>query len=255
MSVINELRAEWTVLASSTTLTQRLGRWSQDESALSEVRDGHRLLECTEDRSNPDRADGILACLVKWAAADNGNDRLAERCVLQIMLPGATRLAASTATRTGVDLADADATTLTILTERIRSFPWRERTCRVAAYLMGEVRWRLRRELVQPHMQQRTWEQTADHEELVRLAEGRGPLWPSMTSVLLSRTLAGVELRHLMAWSARQRGVTPANMRVILLSRVAGVPVKELAAAEDIPVHSLRRRRQRGEQQLAAASA
>jgi hypothetical protein len=143
-SLFTRMDAEWQHLARSPLATHALQRWAQHHPALAGLRDLHHLRTLTYDRNDPERSDRILAALVEQAAVNGGDDPLATRTLLQLLLPGATRLVNGIAAISG-DRDDAEATVAAELTIGIRCFPWQRRHRAIAANLLLDCRQRLAR--------------------------------------------------------------------------------------------------------------
>ena len=106
-------------------------RWVQAEPALDSV---DSLDELHELRGRD--ADAPLGALVRLAAKDGGDDRLAAIAVAHQLEGGARRLIYSLR-----DLSDdIDALVMGALWAEIRTFPWRRRTRSFAASLMYDTR-------------------------------------------------------------------------------------------------------------------
>ena len=63
------------------------------------------------------------------------------------------------------------------------------------------------------------------------------------------------ELVELLGWAAASGALSQAQVRLIAQTRVADTPAHELGRREGLDAHTIRRRRQRAEQKLAAALA
>lgn len=143
-SLFTRMNAEWQHLACSPLAVHTLQRWAQRYPALAGLRDLHHLRTITYDRHHPERSDRILAALVQQAAVSGGDDPLATRALLQLLLPGAARLVNGIAAISG-DRDDAEATVAAELTIGIRCFPWQRRHRAIAANLLLDCRQRLAR--------------------------------------------------------------------------------------------------------------
>jgi hypothetical protein len=138
------MEIEWQALAASRATSAALARWASSYPALTGFADLGRVRAATEDRADKQRSDAILAALVRLAARDGGDDALAVRVLLQLLLSGAVRLAQRITAVTG-DAVEAEADVLAELTALIRTYPWRRRPRRIAANLLLDCQQRLSR--------------------------------------------------------------------------------------------------------------
>jgi hypothetical protein len=141
-SLTHRLDAEWRHLVSSPATAQALVRWSRLEPAIESLSDLEQLRATVHDRTNIERGDSILAALVRLGAVSGHGDLLAARVVLQLLVPGAIRLAQSLAPMVG-DQATSEAVVFAELTILIRTYPWERRPRRIAANLLLDCRQRL----------------------------------------------------------------------------------------------------------------
>ncbi|WP_430787117.1 hypothetical protein [Actinoplanes sp. G11-F43] len=144
MGLLRRMEAEWQALVVSRTAGAALTRWAATEPALAPFTDLQAVRTATEDRLDKDRSDEILAALARLAARDGGDDELAARVLLQLMLAGAVRLIRRITAVTG-DPVEAEADVLTELSTLIRTYPWRRRPKRIAANLLLDCQQRLSR--------------------------------------------------------------------------------------------------------------
>jgi hypothetical protein len=143
-SLLLRLNAEWNYLASSPASTATLQRWASHEPVLISFTDLHILRDVVHDRSDLDRSDKLLAALTRLGAIDGHNELLAARVLLQLLIPGAVRLAQHL-TRIVGDRDTAQATVLSDLAILIRTFPWQRRRHRIAANLLLDTRQKILR--------------------------------------------------------------------------------------------------------------
>jgi hypothetical protein len=141
-SLTRRLDAEWRHLVSSPATAQALTRWARLEPAIAGLVDLEQLRTTVHDRTNVERGDSILAALVRLGAVSSHGDLLAARVVLQLLVPGAIRLAQSLAPMVG-DQATSEAVVFAELTILIRTYPWERRPRRIAANLLLDCRQRL----------------------------------------------------------------------------------------------------------------
>jgi hypothetical protein len=228
------LAADWARIERSQATLAALRRWQDCEPALAGLATMADLVAEVEQRGCPARSDAMLAVLARLAADDD----LAARTLLQLLLPGAKALC-----RRLWWLGDQEeraAAVVGALYERIRTYPWQRRPARIAANLLADTGQQLRR--------------AARH----RLAEV--PL-PELAEEALPDSRAGSaseateELVELLGWAATSGALSRAQVRLIGQTRVADTPFHELGRLEGLGAHTIRRRRQRAERQLAAALA
>jgi hypothetical protein len=179
----------------------------------------------------PAEADRILRPLARLAADGDG---LAVRVLLQLLLPGTRRLA-----RTWWALGDRDeraSAAVSAVWERIRCYPVERRPTRVAANILMDAAADLRRSLRDG--------------ERVFLA-GFSPVGEP-TSV--SGLHPAVELAEVLVDAVAAHVISRGDADLIASSRIAGVPLPELAKRRGMPVRTAQWRRKRAEAALVAAS-
>lgn len=141
-SLTQRLDAEWRHLVLSPATAQALTRWHRLEPAIVGLADLDQLRATVHDRTNLERGDSILAALTRLGAVTGHGDLLAARVVLQLLVPGAIRLAQSLAPMVG-DQSTSEAMVFAELTILIRTYPWERRPRRIAANLLLDCRQRL----------------------------------------------------------------------------------------------------------------
>lgn len=207
--LLPRLDREWNHLARSRATRAMLHAWATTEPDLTGLADLEQLRAAVHDRTRPERADRLLAALVRLAAADHGADRLAARVVLQLLLPGAARLSRQLAAAFGGGDA-ALAVVLGELTIGIRSYPWRRRPGRIAANLLLDTRQRLLR-----------WHRRSTRELLAGLHPHHHP--PATHD-----TYPAIDLRDLLTWAIRRDVINPFEARLLVAWHVAETPVPQL---------------------------
>lgn len=241
----SRLEGEWAGLAGSPLMRRAVAGWSAQAPALfGDVVDGEQLRALVHDRSDPTRADAVLGVLVREAAIDGGDDPLAARVVLQLLLPGLVclqrRLAWMVADGLVEDVEELDAATSAALAGLIRRYPWRRRPTKVAANLLLDTQMTVRGsyrhaaptvpEGLQPAL-------------CVVVDEGQDPA-----------AAAAGELLEVLVWAVRERVVSAADVMLITRTQVEGEPLTAVASELGVRVKSLARRRQRALACLAAAA-
>jgi hypothetical protein len=228
MNVIDALDTEWAALTRSRALRDTLVRWGEEDPAL-DIADPAALVARVERRdASPAEADRILAALAARAPVDD----TAARVLLQLLLPGCKALVRRYFV---ADWDEGAATVVALAYDRIRTYPIERRPARVAANVLLDVRQRVLRSL--------------------RRA-------PSTVSLRSDRRTVGpparepaTELAEVFRWALRNGHLDERAMRLIVLTRLAGVPVARVAADEGTSEQTLRQRRLRAERRLRRAVA
>jgi hypothetical protein len=217
-SLFSRLHHEWRYLATCPAAARALARWGRHDTALAGYDTLAQLTTTVQDRTQPARSDRILAALVRLSAATGGDDDLATRTTLQLLLPGATRLARQVAAVTG-DRDDAQATVAAELTIGIRTFPWQRRHRAIAANLLLDTRQRLTR---------------ARHRTRNEIPTGTDPHagphdrdHPHPGGIDTTETT--IVLHGLLTWAHRNRVLDPFEIRLLIASHVHDIPVDHLA--------------------------
>ena len=235
--MFRSLESEWQQLAGSRFYRRRLEWWASEEPALAGLR-GQDVVDIGRSRDQ-DRACAVLEALARLAQA---GDEMALRTALQALLPRLVTLA-GTYLRPGLDIEERAAMIVAIAGEEVaRCVPGTARTP-YDFRLWSNVRRRFGRQ-VAAHAR------AMNHLVLTELAELDRSAGPRV-----EREVGGHDLVALCAWVAQQAGLEPATARLIVLTRVAGVPLEHLATAEGRTAATLRKRRNRAEAKLRAALA
>lgn len=232
MNVIDRLDAEWSGLARCRDMRAALEDWAREDPAL--AFDGPAALVAAVEQSRADTAgtDRILAALARRAPGDGR----AARVLLQLLLPGCKALVAR------LQIGDHDERAAVVVAaayDRIRTYPIDRRPAKIAANILLDVRHRLLR--TAPDTSRR-------HVALHVLPEGVLP-------VAAADAEPAAEIMSLLSWAVRQGHLDRASARLIALTRLVGVPVADVAAAEGASEQTVRRRRLRAEERLRAAVA
>ena len=223
-TVFDLLEREW----------QRLARAQGAECglrAVCEVAGGAVTLGDVESwvrAAAPCEADRVLVALVDRAIAGHG---LAARTLVQLLLPGARRLA-----RRWWALEDQDecaAATIAAVYERIRRYPLERRPARVAANILMDAELDLRRAA-------RVLRPTTDlPRELCEPATAN----------------PAVELAELLVDAVADGAISASDAELIAASRIAGVRLADLAVRRCRHLRTLQYQRRRAEHALVAAAA
>jgi hypothetical protein len=218
------LDAEWRDLADSTQSTDSLAEWQRQDPALG---DGGGLDDLLARRRDPEAAPAILAGLARLAPTEP----LAARVLLQALVPGLVRLAATA----GYDDPAALDELVSLAWERIRTYP-ATRHGSVAANVLLDTRKRYR--------QHRAIEapRNISTDDIVS-----SPSSPSAESVAMSRSVMSD-----LASARRDGFVDEDALDLIMRTRVVGESLDDLAADQGCTVTCLAQRRWRAERRLRA---
>lgn len=214
VSLARRLDEEWGTLAAAEASRRALDHWADLDPTFAGWTDLEQLRRIAHDRTDPARADRLLGGLVRLAALDGHADPLATRVVVQLLIPGAVRLAGSLAAMLG-DRPTAEAAVFAELAIGIRTYPWRRRPSRVAANLLLDCRQRLTRR----HQRTRC-------EVPAGVGADIDPQTPDTSSIETAE--ASVALRDLLDWAQRRGVLNPLETRLLLASHVHDIPVSEL---------------------------
>jgi len=138
--LLDQLDEEWTWLARSRRATLALTRWAQCDPELREFSNLDELVTFVNRRDRLADGDAILYRLVCRAQVDE----LAARTVLACMMPGIKRLTCNF--RWAHESSDdASAAVLSVMWERIRTYPCLRRPAKIAANIQLDTRQRVGR--------------------------------------------------------------------------------------------------------------
>lgn len=214
----HQLDTEWERLRASPAATAALDRWGRTEPALAGFDDLDRLRAAVHDRGDPAGSDRILSALVRLAAVTGHGDLLAARVVLQLLLPGAIRLARSLAGATG-DLTAVEAAVFAELTILIRTYPWQRRPRSTAANLLLDCRQRLSRGYARTRPEVSVGLRLGEVQPDRQTSSARGWLEPP----------DALALKDLLWWARRRGVLDPFETRLLVASHVQDIPMTELA--------------------------
>jgi hypothetical protein len=236
-TLLTQLDHDHTQLLTSAIAASALRQWQTDDPALAPYPTWTHVQAATHDRTNPVRADHILAALARRAPTSH----LAAQLLLGFLLPGTKALTNRLWWLTDPD--DRAAATVAAVYERIRTYPYQRRPTKIAANILADARQHLTRTA-------RTQLPNTTH---LPLDEDTARLLPTVPAV--PEPSAGEELLGLLRWAAATGALTADQARLIAASRLADIPCEVLGAQAGLCAHSLRRRRQRAEHALARAVA
>lgn len=211
---LTRLDAEWTRISRSPEGGPALRRWAHSHPALGQVRD---LDEVLARRRSPEAAQGVLAALAALAP----RDALAARTLLQALVPGLLRLASCIAN----DDPSAMDEMVSLAWARVRTYP-ASRPGSVAGNVLLDVKKDYRR-----HRTVEAPRTTVDVEAT------RGTTVRSAEEEVVER----ISLAELLA--AHRRAVGERGHRAIVRTALAGYSLREVAAEENVEVHTIAQRR------------
>lgn len=211
--ILASLDAEWRRIARRPAARRAMVRWADTHAALRGAADLDELLE---RRRDPAVAPPILATLAALAQTDE----LAARTLLQALLPGLVRLAATA----GYDDPAAIEEIVSLAWERIRTYPTR-RPGSVAGNVLLDVkkRYRSHRHIEAP----RSPELTVEAGGTARSAE--------------DEAVDRVALRELL--TAHREVVGERGLQALVRTRLVGLSLADVAAEENATVHTITQRR------------
>ena len=224
-TVFDLLEREWRGLALDRAAARHLRAACQAAGGAATLEELERYVRA----AGPADADRVLVALVARAVEGDG---LSARVLLQLLLPGARRLA-----NRWWALGDRDeraAATVAAVWQRIRCYPLARRPGRVAANVLMDAAIELRRSVgVEPPAG-----------EPPRHQPGVPPT-----------THPALELAEVLTDAVADGVITADDAELIAASRIAGVRLADLALKRGLHLRTLQYRRRRAEQALAAAAA
>jgi hypothetical protein len=232
MTLFTQLDAEWRWVAASGRAAVEFEAWRCDDPALQPLADLADLVRFAQAPGHPAESDAVLSCLARRTP----DSALAARTLLQAVLYGLVRIGADF--KGGAD-SDEEAASIVVAAayERIRTYPIGNRPRHIAANILLDTRQAVSRELFRPRLQH-------------VLVDDVAPLLADAT-----RSSPTEELLALVDAALRANVIKFDDARLIVSTRVVGIPVNDIAAARGLAAQSIRRRRLRAEASLAAAVA
>jgi hypothetical protein len=228
--LIRRLDAEWRTLAGSRLLRDRLESWAAADERLA-FDDGDQLLAAAQRRDAGSWAerDQVLAAVLERGI----DDALARRVALQVVLPGVKSLI-----------------------NGIRGWDVEERAARVVATALDVISWcatepagtppsfriytNTRRRVLRAAVRARS-EPVVFVDDYSHLETGDDA--PERKSEV-------EQIDDLVEWVRQRARVRDDAARLVVMTRVAGVTVDEVAAAQDVDPQTLRQRRLRTERRV-----
>lgn len=220
------LAREWPALASG-PVAARLREWAAQEPRLRAFESPQALLRFLHARrADLDRKDAILAFLLERAR----EDELAARVVLAALLPGLKQLAGSLYHVVGEE-DELSSLLLATAWQQIRSFPIERRRSRLAANVLFDTRKRIRAELAELRRQ------TLHPDDRSFPLAPQGASWQGDVDALLARAVAA-------------GAISAEEAELVARTRIDGLSLAAVAAAEGVGYDALRIRRSRAERRL-----
>jgi DNA-directed RNA polymerase specialized sigma24 family protein len=222
--VVSRLEREW--LALSRPIADRLPEWGARERVLARFRSADELVRFLHRPGPWVARDAVLAALVAQARLEP----LAARVVLAALLPGLKRIAEEVV----FDVRDREELWQLLLAcawERIRTYPLERRPSRIAANLLLDSR---RRAL----------------DAFTRERGLRTRLAPADPPPPAPSEPASTDVEVLLAKAVRAGALSREEARLILGTRIYGVPLASIATAGGVNYDALRIRRRRAERRL-----
>lgn len=226
-TIFDDLDREWERMLGAGVLDRALARWGRSEPRLAEFPGTPWMFEFLEDpHGDPGDQSAVLLSLLTVAR----DDRLAALVVLQRMAPALKRIAAWQHPFTQNEW---DCHIVAEAYEVIATYPIERRPSKVAANIVMDVRKRASA-ILSKHLS----------------SQGELGLEPFVGETVTPDPAEEVEATSLIEWGRRRTGVPADVAELIVLTRVLGFTVKELAQRLGVPTARLRRRRWDAEQRM-----
>ncbi len=236
--LVQRLEAEWKVIAGSRWLRDRLQAWSVEDDRLA-FDDGEQLVTAAQRRdvSSWAERDRVLTALLQRA---NG-DVLARRVALQVVLPGLKSLidgvrAWDVEERTAVDVEERTAVIVATAVEVLAWCASEPARTPPSFRVYANTRRRVLRLAVRHRAEPVVY--VDDYSHVGHSADQ--PFDSGETE----------QLDGLVAWVRRHGRVRTDAARLVVMTRVGGVSVDELATAQGVEPQTLRQRRLRTERRV-----
>jgi len=230
--LFKSLDREWIAFAHSGEARDALLRWAAAEPELAGFTSLDDLLEALRGRTEPDRRDQRMLALLRIAR----QDPVARRLALQVVRPALSVIARHYSGRWGAE--DAASVVVVVALERIAIFPTERRHTNLAGQIVLDTRHVLFASLAK----ELALEEAFDRPTNLAASEHLLVAPPERTA---ADRVAGI-----VTDAVRAKRITPRHAQLVL-ARLAGVPLHEIAAAWRRPPQSVRRMRQRAERVLA----
>lgn len=221
--LFDALDRDWTIRCREPDARSLSPSWARRSPELAGAMDVGWLIQRVQRRGHPAESDRLLLGLARLAPVDD----LAARALLQALLPG---LRALSRTFDG-DHEEVAADVIAAVWELVRRYPVDRRPTAIAANVLLDVRQRVVR--------------TRRRSSALECASLSG-----LEDVPAADRHWTDDLLDLVTESVRARRISVDGARLIVLTRVVGVPLRELAKATATDVQTVRRRRLRAEARL-----
>lgn len=221
---LRRLEREWRRVAAGPQLARQLAAWRRQAPALASFHDGASLMRLFRSSAQPATKDRALHALVGLARTDP----LAGLVVLEAIMPGLKRVSR----RILHDASERDDVWSALLAtawEVIRSYPLHRRE-RVAANLLLDT---MRGTLV----------------ALGDGRRGRGELTEDVAALVATEPVDG-DVDGLLDLAVEAGALSAADAELILLTRIDGFQLSDLAVEQGVAYNTLKVRRQRAERRL-----
>lgn len=229
-TVFAHLDREWDHLIRGHRLRDVVARWREVETGLATFDDVHDLLTFLADRkADPGHQSEVLLALLRLAPKDD----VAARLVLQRFLPSFKTVAGWEQPWPQVDWA---AMVVSTAHEVIVTYPIERRPRRVAANIVWDVR-------------KRMYAVLTDHRHRMIELPLSDPR-PREDARPDTDVAERFENADLLRWAAQECDLPRDVARLMVLTRVGGYEVKEIAERCDVPSARLRQRRWRCERRM-----
>ena len=228
--LIRRLDAEWRVLAGSRLMRDRLQSWAANDERLT-FDDGDQLVKAAQRRDAASWADRdkVLTALLDRAT----NDALARRVALQVVLPGVKSLI------NGIRGWDVEERAARVVTTALDVISWctTEPAGTPPSFrIYTNTRRRVLRSAVRARSEPVVFVDDYSHLEA-------GDDTPD-------RKTEAQQIDELVEWVRQRARVRDDAARLVVMTRVAGVSVDEVAAVQEVDPQTLRQRRLRTERRV-----
>lgn len=226
-TIIDDLDHEWQRLLATGSVDRALDGWRHDDHCLAAFPSTTELFAFLEDPGTPCRnQDGVLVALLTIGR----HDRLASRVVLQRFVPALKRMVAWDQP---FSISEWACHVVAEAFEVVATYPIQQRSAKVAANVVMDVRKRL-------------YALLAEH----RTSQQELGCQPFIGATAAPDPAEQVEVAQLIDWGCRASQLRPDVAELIVSTRVLGFTVKELAQRLGVPSARLRQRIARGEQRF-----
>jgi hypothetical protein len=223
---VDRLERDWRHQLASPALAARLRTWQEQHAQLRAFGDPAALVRYLRRSLPGERQDAVLCALLSSARADP----VAGRLVLQAMLPALKRLSSWVLVDTR-EQAELWSALLAGMWECVCGYPLERRPRRVAANLRLDTLHRV----TKAHRRR-----TLERDMLALVAAAPRARQPA----------GGCDVEQPVRAAIGVGALTGGEAELILATRIDGVSLAALAAAEGVPYDALRMRRQRAERRL-----